>query len=209
MDFVLQGSILFLYYYIYFRHLRFDFRELHPSYGIAILDYVMFDGFDRFQSAFQFQEKTTGLILPDLMELHFVELPKFKAKPRGLQTRLEKWLDVIRFGEMYAEAKSLPEELRTDDIIVRAFKELERVNADEKMRAILEQRDKEERSRITELNAALKKGREEGREEGREAGHEDVARKMLGMGLEISLISQATELSIADIERIRTSTKSG
>ncbi len=171
----------------------------------------MFDGFDRFQSAFQFQEKTTGLVLPDLMELHFVELPKFKAKPRGLQTRLEKWLDVIRFGEMYAEAKSLPEELRTDDIIVRAFKELERVNTDEKMRAILEQRDKEERSRLTELSAALKKGREEGRtegrEKGREEGHEDVARKMLAEGFDISLIAKMTDVPVAEIEKIKATLK--
>ena len=186
---------------------KFGFDQLHPSYGIAILDYVMFDSFDQFQSAFQFQEKTTGLVLPDLMELHFVELPKFKTKPRGLQTRLEKWLDIIRFGEMYAEAKSLPEELRTDDIIVRAFKELKRVNADERMRAILEQRDKEERSRITELNAALKKGREEGRAEGRDAGHEDVARKMLAEGIEISFIAKVTGLPVGDIERLKTPLK--
>ncbi len=153
-----------------------DFGELHPSYGIAILNYVMFDGYDQFQSAFQFQEKTTGLALPDLMELHFVELPKFKTKPRGLQTRLEKWLDIIKFGEKYAKARSLPDELQSDEIIVRAFKELERVNADEKMRAILEQRDKEERSRLTEFNATLNKGREEGRSEGRVEGREEGTR---------------------------------
>ena len=108
---------------------------------------------------------------------------------------------------MYAEAKSLPEELRTDDIIVRAFKELKRVNADERMRAILEQRDKEERSRITELNAALNKGREEGRAEGRDAGHEDVARKMLAEGIEISFIAKVTGLPVGDIERLKTPLK--
>ena len=183
------------------------YSELHPSYGIAILNYVMFDGYDQFQSAFQFQEKTTGLVLPDLMELHFVELPKFKTKPRGLQTRLEKWLDIIKFGERYAKAKSLPDELQSDEIIVKAFKELERVNADEKMRAILEQRDKEERSRLTELHAALKKGRAEGREEGREEERLDVARKMLVEGFEISLIAKMTDVPIAEIEKIKATLK--
>ncbi len=149
------------------------------------------------------------------MELHFVEFPKFKTKPRGLQTRLEKWLDIIKFGERYARARSLQDELQSDEIIVRAFKELERVNADEQMRAILEQRDKEERSRITELNAALKKGREEGREEGLAEGRVEgrdeergsVARNMLGMGLDISLISQATGLPIEVIEKMKSDPK--
>ncbi|HOY67343.1 MAG TPA: Rpn family recombination-promoting nuclease/putative transposase [Candidatus Ozemobacteraceae bacterium] len=184
-----------------------SFEKLNPSYGIAILDYVMFDGFDQFQSAFQFQEQATGLVLPDLMELHFIELPKFKTKPRGLQTRLEKWLHMIRFAEMYENAKSLPDELRTDEIFVRVLEELEHVNADERMRAILEQRDKEERTRITELNAAekrgLEKGREKGREEGREEERLDVARKMLAEGFDISLIAKMTDMSIAEIEKIK------
>ena len=56
------------------------------------------------------------------------------------------------------------------------------MNADGKMRAILEQRDKEERTRITELNAALKKGREEDRSGGHEGRDEErgsAARNML------------------------------
>ena len=85
------------------------------------------------------------------------------------------------------------------------------MSADERMRAILEQRDKEERSRITELNAALNKGREEGRAEGRaegrDAGHEDVARKMLAEGIEISFIAKVTGLPVGDIERLKTSLK--
>ncbi|HOY66157.1 MAG TPA: Rpn family recombination-promoting nuclease/putative transposase [Candidatus Ozemobacteraceae bacterium] len=174
-----------------------SFEKLHPSYGIAILDYVMFDGFEQFQSAFQFQEKKTGLVLPDLLELHFLELPKFKPKPRHLRSRLEKWLHVLRFGEEYTRNKSLPDELRTDEIMVRVLKELELVNADEKMRAILEQRDKEERTRKTELDAAEKKGREEGREH--------VARRMLAEGIDVPFIAKMTGLPVDTVERLKTS----
>ena len=81
------------------------------------------------------------------------------------------------------------------------------MNADEKMRAILEQRDKEERSRLTELHAALKKGRAEGREEGREEERLDVARKMLAEGFEISLIAKMTDVPIAEIEKIKATLK--
>ena len=100
---------------------------------------------------------------------------------------------------MYENAKSLPDELRTDEIFVRVLEELEHVNADERMRAILEQRDKEERTRITELNAAEKRGLEKGREEERL----DVARKMLAEGFDISLIAKMTDMSVAEIEKIK------
>ena len=104
---------------------------------------------------------------------------------------------------MYENAKSLPDELRTDEIFVRVLEELEHVNADERMRAILEQRDKEERTRITELNAAEKRGLEKGREKGREEERLDVARKMLAEGLDMSLIAKMTDMSIAEIEKIK------
>ena len=59
-----------------------------------------------------------------------------------------------------------------------AMEEMKRVNADERLRAILEQREKEEHIRVTALHEAegrgiergIKEGIEKGREEGREEG---------------------------------------
>ncbi len=61
--------------------------------------------------------------------------------------------------------------------------------------AILEQRDKEERIRITQINAALKQGLKQGRE--------DVAMNMLAETLDISVISKVTGLSRAEIEALK------
>ncbi|MFZ5950614.1 MAG: Rpn family recombination-promoting nuclease/putative transposase [Candidatus Rifleibacteriota bacterium] len=40
--------------------------------------------------------------LTDLIEYHFVELSKFDGKkPASLRTRFEKWLHLLKFGELY------------------------------------------------------------------------------------------------------------
>ena len=104
------------------------------------------------QSAFCFKEKTTNQELTDLMELHFIELPKYRRKAhRRLQSRLEKWLYVLRFGEMFASGEPLPEELQQEEGIAMAMKELQQVNADARMRAILEQREKDARDQRMSL----------------------------------------------------------
>lgn len=96
---------------------------------------------------------------------------------------------------MYAGNKPLPDDLQADKELVMAVKELKRVNSDERTRAILEQRDKEERIRITQINEALRQGRDEERV--------SVVMKMFGEGLEISLISKVTGLSRAEIEALK------
>jgi len=88
-------------------------------------------------------------------------------------------------------------------------KELKRVNSDERTRAILEQRDKEERIRITQINEALRQGREDGLKQGLRQGRDEervsVVMNMLGEGLDIALISKVTGLSHAEIEALKLS----
>jgi len=80
-----------------------------------------------------------------------------------------------------------------------AIRELRKVNADDQMRAILEQRDKEERILITRLECV----RNEGIEQGIVKGCQSVARRMLELGIPISGIAASTGLTKHDIERLK------
>ena len=88
-----------------------------------------------------------------------------------------------------------------------AMEEMKRVNADERLRAILEQREKEEHIRVTALHEAERRGIEKGIEKGRDEvrGEEkaEVARKMLAKGSDPALITELTGLSATEIERIK------
>jgi len=65
------------------------FENLCHAYAIAITKFRQFPEHDQMQSVFRFQEATCGMILGQpLMEMHFVELPKYMAgRERRLQTR--------------------------------------------------------------------------------------------------------------------------
>lgn len=84
-----------------------------------------------------------------------------------------------------------------------AIRELRRVNADDQMRAILEQRDKEERILITRLESARNEGIEQGIEQGIVKGCHSVARRMLALGIPIATIAASTGLSEQEIEKLK------
>jgi len=179
------------------------FDGLCPAYGIAVLDFVLFPCRERFESGYVFREMDTGEILPDLMELHFVELPKYQVRRRALRTRLEKWLYILKFGERYAADQPLPDDITAERELTMAIDELRRVNADEQMRAILEQRDKEERIQLTRLKAAESRGIEKGIAKGISDERASVARRMLDMGCEDAMILRATGLTQDGLEHVK------
>ena len=159
----------------------------------------------------------TNRVLTDLLEYHFVELSKFNEdKPTRLRTKLEKWLHILKFGNYYRSIDELPEELRSEEGICEVISNMSNANTDEITRHELFARDMFLSDLATDLDAAEKKGieiglekgilkgRAEGREEGREEGIESTkiqtARKMLNKGIPYELISEVTDLSIAQIE---------
>jgi len=112
----------------------------------------------------------------------------------------------LRFGEQYAAGKKLPEDFQDEKELLMAMEEMKRVNADERLRAILEQREKEEHIRVTAMNAARLQGREEGIEKGIEKGAREerlaVARRMLSGGLEAPFVAETTGLPIEEVHRL-------
>lgn len=102
------------------------------------------------------------------------------------------------FSDLYAADRPLPADFEHEKELAMAIKELRRVNADDQMRAILEQRDKEERILITRLESA----RNEGIEQGIIKGCHSVARRMLALGIPIATIAASTGLSEQEIEKL-------
>lgn len=76
-----------------------------------------------------------------------------------------------------------------------AMAEHQKINADEEMRILLEDREK------AEFNLALIKGAE--RSLGRAEGKAEVALALLQMGQGIESVSKATGLSVKDLEKLR------
>ena len=66
-----------------------DYFELKRTVCISLLDFVLFPNSEELQSQFCLWDIKQEFSLTDLLEFHYIELPKFSAdKPRELKTRL-------------------------------------------------------------------------------------------------------------------------
>ena len=93
---------------------------------------------------------------------------------------------------------------KTDEYIGEAYKELEKLSADERAKLEYEAREKAIRDHNSMLNSALRRGMQKGMEQGiqqgikqgKEEGTKSLIRKMLENGAEPELISRLTGLSL-------------
>ncbi len=67
------------------------YQDLKPAITINILRYNIFPE-DSFHSMYSIYNMETHRRLNEDMELHFLEVPKFKKKPISEMTRMERWL---------------------------------------------------------------------------------------------------------------------
>jgi len=142
----------------------------------------------------------SGRELTDLKELHFVELPKYtEEKPRERMTKFEKWLYVLKFGELYKDdPASLPEELKKEEGIVMAVEKMHEAEGIPVVRELMEARQKALHDEATWRAEARRKDMAEGRlEEKRE-----MARRMRERGKDVAEICELTELSEEEIEKL-------
>ncbi len=85
-------------------------------------------------------------ILSDVLELHYVELRKFKpSKPSELRTRFERWLYFLKFADLFGpEDQTLPENLAQEKGIAMALESMRRAYAKDPVREMIEAREKAE-----------------------------------------------------------------
>jgi predicted transposase/invertase (TIGR01784 family) len=141
--------------------------------------------------------------LTDVLELRFLELPKFrKAKP-DLGKPLDRWLIFI---------EDSPEEvlemvMKQEPTIAKAEQILEHLGSLDEIRRYYEAREMEIHDEITRITGAREEGFTEGINEGVTQGitreKSDTARKMLLKNMDESLIAEITGLSPEQLHKIK------
>ncbi|MDP2663797.1 MAG: Rpn family recombination-promoting nuclease/putative transposase [Dehalococcoidia bacterium] len=202
------------------------YSKLSRTIGISLVDFELIPGLEDLHSRYRFYDEVHGRELTDILELHFIELAKFRGdKPRGLRSPFEKWLHVLKFGDvLYGDRESaIPEELREEEGIEMALEAMRNASASEQVREMIEFRRKAEHDEATRLESARLKGLEEGQELGRKAGQEEgreegreegqelgrkagqerlkaVARNLRESGMDIETVRRMTGLDAGDID---------
>lgn len=127
------------------------------------------------------------------VEMHFIEIPKFKKKNPNTNARLEQWLWLL-VGE---EEKIKMAEKKNKEV-KKAVEELDEMSMDRAERERYEAILKAEFN----YNTSMYNMREEGINAGKKANQIEIAKKLLKKNMNINEIQEITELSLEEIKKI-------
>ena len=173
-----------------------QYIEIPKSIGIWISKFNVFKDDGPFHEIVRLKRDYENTIFTDKMEIHFLQLPKFKKKCKRISNKLEEWLTFISF-ENVEELKMIENEK-----IKKAEEELEYLSGDEAERRIAWLRETAELDRKFAMTAARDQGKAEGRAEGRAESMKIVAKKLLAKNMDIDSIIELTGLTKEEIEKL-------
>ena len=177
-----------------------DYLEMPKSISIWITDYDVFEE-GPFHERARLKRDYENIVLTDKLEIHYIQLTKFKEKCKRISSKLEQWLTFIKNENV--------EEIRMIDnkLVQKAEDEFEYLTGDAETRRLAELREKAIRDEAAGLKSARRKGIEEGIQQGIEKGIEKekiaTAKKMLAEKIDIELIMKITELTKEEIEKLK------
>jgi predicted transposase/invertase (TIGR01784 family) len=139
-----------------------------------------------------------------MLEIHFVELPRFRQSIGDPRNHLDGWLFYIE----NSPKEVLDVAIQANPTIARAEKLLQRLGSLDEVRRYYEALEKAARDETSRLAGAWEKGREEGREKGEARGEIKALMKtagnMLTKGLPDDLIMEMTGLTSDEIAKLKT-----
>ena len=169
-------------------------RQLKPAISINILRFSFLPTEDPFSKYVVYDVKHQHQLSNDL-ELDFLEIPKYKAKPVREMSRMERWLAYFANKLNKQEKEELA---MLNPEIAEAMDASERYLMDEAAYREYLQRE----SAIWDYNNDINGSREEGYAAGIAEVTEKVIRNQLKRGADYAQIAADTETSIEEVARV-------
>ena len=170
-----------------------DYTSLEKVITINILDFE-FLGTENYQSSFHLWEDIEkDYMLTDVVEIHFLELPKFRRKKDKdyRENAIERWL---MFLEKDTPETTLKELMSLDTAIEKAEQKIEYLSSDEETMRIYYERERSLHERANMISSAEERG---------DLNRAKIAiRNMLSKGMSKELISEMLEVSIELVEEV-------
>ena len=167
------------------------FNDLKKTITINILDFN-YIGVDNYNTVFHLWEDChKDYKLTDVLEIRFIELPKFRKKKPDLSKPLERWLVFI---------EDSPEEvlemvMKAEPTIAKAEEILEYLGSLDEVKRYYEAREMAIHDEITRVTGA--------KEEGRNEEKVDIAKKLILVGMDVKQISDITGLPEENIRMLK------
>jgi predicted transposase/invertase (TIGR01784 family) len=180
-----------LYYWskLYSRSLKKGrkYSSLPKVYSFNFINFNLIKDSKKYHSVFHILEKTNPEIsLTEDLEIHMIELPKFKALLPALKDTMETWIFALKEIQNLQEEQMKILEKRNPKV-KKAVSELKFVSHDKKSRAYYEARLKADLDYNSNIDFAFNKGLSEGIEKGIEKGKVEGSRESLLLGIQLGL----------------------
>ena len=177
-----------------------DYSNLKRTVCINILNFKYLKN-DRFHNGYRLKEIETNEQLSDVMEIHFIEIPKLDDESDE-KDLLVAWTQFLKNPES-EKVRSL--EMSIEEIR-EAKDELHRLSADQRQRELYEMRAKKLRDEGSALNKAkregLQQGIQQGLQQGLQQGIQQVAVSLLDI-LDDEMIAKKTGLTLNEVKVLR------
>ena len=173
-----------------------DYSKLKDAIIINILNENMFKDINKYHTVWRLYEDDNKEHKPlDSLQVHFIELEKFRMSNPDLSIKLNQWLAFID-TENEKWVKSVMEE---NDKIKEAYRLKEQFTLDDETEELLYKYE------IWKMDQKelIKEAREEGLKEGEEKNQVKIVKAMLKKNIGIETISEITGLSKEEIEKIK------
>ena len=175
-----------------------NYQKVKKTIAINILDYEQFEE-GPFHEIARLKRDYQNKILTDKLEIHFIQIPKFKKEERGIQTKMEQWMQFIS----QSNPKGVELAMKENKEIKKANDEYEYLTGEAAERRLAFLRDKAIRDEKSIRQGAMEEGEAKGRKEGERKKQIEIAKRLLKLGIGIEDIEKATELTKEEIENLK------
>ena len=177
--------------------LNFDFFKRNSYHNIA---HMKFEKSSK-EAYIDLGYKKEDELVTDVLEMHFIELKKFKKKNPDTSKTSNQWLWLI-----IREEEKIRMTEKENKQIKKAIEILDEMSMDPKEWELYDSRERA----IVNYNSGIlnaeergmKKGKKEGIKEGKRREKEETAKKLLELDVEIETIKKATGLSEEEIKKL-------
>lgn len=166
-----------------------DYRKLTKVITINLLDFKFLETKDYHSSFHLWEDVEKDYMLTDLVEIHFIELPKFRElQDKGYKNEaLRRWLT---FLEKDVPREILKELMEMEPAIKMAEEKLDYLSSDPETIELYKAREYSAHERANLLSTGMERAKL------------DMAKKMLNKGMDRDSIAEITELTIEQIKRL-------
>ena len=180
-----------------------EYEDLTPVISINLLNFNLNKNDKNVHSCYMIYDTKNARLLTDHLQIHIIELKKFKFKDNDLKKDLNYWLGFFTTKDM---EEYMSEIVKEKPIMEEAHKRYNNFIRSRLMMSEYEKKELYQYDKQITLKEERQEGIKEGRREGKIEGERDksilIAKNLKKAGLDIKFISENTGLTIKEIEKL-------